>query len=323
MRGTSYNHLYYFWTVAREGGVARAAEVLHLTPQTISGQLRVLEGSLGVRLFVRRGRNLALTDSGRLALSFADEIFRLGAEMGEALKGRDTGRPLPFAVGVVDVVPKMVAYRLLEPALHLPQPVRILCREGKLDALLADIAVHKLDMVLADTPLGSAVKVRAFNHPLGECGITFFAASALAERYREGFPQCLGDAPLLVPAQSTALRGSLMHWMDQLGVRPRIVGEFEDRALMQAFGQAGVGVFMSPSVIDTEIAVQYGVVSIGSTDAVRERYYAISAERHLRHPAVVAVSQAARSDLFHASPQRDQSGGPSLGPRGPAPTQGP
>lgn len=305
MRGTSYNHLYYFWSVAREGGVARAAEVLHLTPQTISSQLKVLEGNLGVRLFARKGRNLVLTDAGRLALSFADEIFRLGAEMGEALKGRSTGRPLPFSVGVVDVVPKTVAYRLLEPALRLPQPVRILCREGKLDSLLADIAVHKLDMVLADTPLGSAVKVRAFNHPLGECGVTFFAVPGLAARYRVGFPQTLEDAPLLVPAQNTALRGSLMHWLDQLGIQPRVVGEFEDRALMQAFGQAGVGLFVSPSVIDLEVAGQCGVEPIGSITEVRERYYAISAERHLRHPAVVAVSQAARSDLFRASPDPD------------------
>lgn len=323
MRGTSYNHLFYFWTVAREGGVVRAAEVLHLTPQTISSQLRVLEGSLGVRLFSRSGRNLVLTDAGRLALSFADEIFRLGAEMGEALKGRSTGRPLPFAVGIVDVVPKLVAYRLLEPALRLPQPVRILCREGKLDALLADIAVHKLDMVLADTPLGGAAKVRAFNHPLGECGITFFAAPALADRYRTGFPQSLEDAPLLVPAQNTALRGNLMHWLDRLNVFPRIVGEFEDRALMQAFGQAGVGLFVSPSVIDGQIAAQHGVEAIGATAEVSERYYAISGERHLRHPAVVAVSQAARSDLFRESPEPDPFRGSSSGPAGTAPAAHP
>lgn len=298
MRGTSYNHLYYFWMVAREGGVARAAEVLHLTPQTISSQLRVLEDSLGTRLFNRSGRNLVLTDTGRLVMTFADEIFRLGAEMTEALKGRSSGRPLQFSVGVVDVVPKIVAYRLLEPALHLDEPVHILCREGKLDALLADIAIHKLDMVLADTPIGGTVNVRAFNHPLGECGITFFAAPALAERYRDGFPASLEDAPMLVPALNTALRGGLMHWLDQLGIRPRIVGEFEDRALMQTFGKAGIGVFMSPSVIDAEIARQYDVEPIGSTTEVRERYYAISAERRLRHPAVVAVSQAARVDVF-------------------------
>jgi LysR family transcriptional activator of nhaA len=301
MRGSNYNHLYYFWTVAREGGVTRAADVLHLTPQTISSQLKVLEDSFGVRLFARSGRKLVLTDAGRLALSFADEIFRVGTEMSEALKGRASGRPLQLAVGVVDVVPKLVAYRLLEPALHLDEPVRILCREGKLDTLLADIAIHKLDIVLADTPLGGAVNVRAFNHPLGECGITFFAVPPLAARYRAAFPGSLQEAPMLVPAESTALRGALMHWLDRLGIRPHIVGEFEDRALMQAFGQSGVGVFMSPSVIDAEIAQQHGVETIGSTTEVRERYYAISTERRLRHPGVVAVSQAARLDLF-ASP---------------------
>ncbi len=305
MRGSNYNHLYYFWMVAREGGVVRAADALHLTPQTISSQLKVLEDGLGVRLFDRSGRKLVLTDAGRLALSFAEEIFRLGTEMSEALKGRASGRPLQLSVGVVDVVPKLVAYRLLEPALHLDEPVRILCREGKLDTLLAEIAVHKLDMVLADTPLGGSVNVRAFNHPLGECGITFFGAPPLAARYRAGFPEALHDAPMLVPAEGTALRGALMHWLDRLGIQPRIVGEFEDRALMQAFGQSGVGVFMSPSVIDVEIAQQHAVEAIGGTTEVRERYYAISTERRLRHPGVVAVSQAARSEVFAGSSAAD------------------
>jgi LysR family transcriptional regulator, transcriptional activator of nhaA len=218
--------------------------------------------------------------------------------MSESLKGRSSGRPLQLSVGIVDVVPKLVAYRLLEPALHLDEPVRILCSEGKLDTLLADIAVHKLDMVLADTPLGSSVNVRAFNHPLGECGITFFAVPPLAARYREGFPESLQDAPMLVPVEGTALRGALMYWLDRLGIRPHIVGEFEDRALMQAFGQSGVGVFMSPSVIDPDISQQHGVEAIGSTTDGRERYYAISTERRLRHPGVVAVSQAARLELF-------------------------
>jgi LysR family transcriptional regulator, transcriptional activator of nhaA len=307
LRGNSYNHLYYFWMVAREGGVGRAAEAMHLTPQTVSSQLRVLEESLGTALFRRTGRNLVLTDTGHLALSFADEIFRLGAEMTEALHGRSSGRPLPFSVGVVDVVPKAVAYRLIEPALRLAQPVRILCREGKLDALIADIAIHKLDMVLADTPVGSAVNVRAFNHPLGECGIAFFAAPALAERYREGFPGCLRDAPMLMPTTNTALRGALMHWLDSLSIRPQIVGEFEDRALMAELGRAGVGVFTAPSVVEADMVRQYGVEPIGSTNEVRERYYAISAERKLRHPAVVAVSEAARSDMFRAENGREPS----------------
>lgn len=301
MRGINYNHLYYFWTVAKEGSVARAGEVLHLTPQTISGQLHVLEESLGAKLFTRSGRNLVLTDMGRLALSYAEEIFRLGAEMEDVLEGRVSGLPLRFTVGIVDVVPKMIAYRLLEPALHLAEPVHIVCREGKLDNLLADIAVHKLDMVLADTPIGTTANVRAFNHLLGECGITFFAARGLAASYRSRFPESLRDAPMLLPATNTALRGALMQWLDQLNIRPRIAGEFDDSALMSAFGQAGVGIFIAPDVIEQEVTRQYDVEPIGRTDRVRERFYAISAERRLRHPAVVAVSNAARLEIFTAA----------------------
>lgn len=300
MRGINYNHLYYFWTVAKEGSIARAGELLHLTPQTISGQLRVLEDALGGKLFARAGRALTLTDMGRMALNYADEIFRLGAEMEETLEGRSRGQALEFKVGVVDVVPKMIAYRLVEPALHLGEPVRIVCREGKLDQLLGDLAVHKLDMVLADTPIGTAANVRAFNHLLGECGITFFAAHGLAVAARERFPESLGDAPMLLPATNTALRGALTQWLDQLNIRPRVAGEFEDSALMAAFGQAGVGIFIAPSVIEAEIVRQYDVEPIGRTDGVRERFYAISTERRLRHAAVVAVSNAARLEVFSA-----------------------
>ena len=302
MRGINYNHLYYFWVVANEGSVARSAAALHLMPQTISGQLRTLEGALGAKLFVRSGRNLVLTETGRLALDYADAIFRLGAEMEEVLEGRAGGRTLQFRVGIVDVVPKMIAYRLLEPALHLSEPVRIVAREGKLDALLADIAVHKLDMVLADTPMGATANVRAFNHLLGECGISFFAARPLAARYRERFPQSLQAAPILLPATNTALRGALMQWLDHLEIKPVIAGEFDDSALMNAFGQAGTGVFVAPTVTEAEIARQYEVEPIGRTDQVRERFYAISAERRLRHPAVLAISNAARGALFCAEP---------------------
>ncbi len=298
MRGLNYNHLYYFWVVANEGSVTRASELLYLTPQTISGQIHTLEESLGTKLFTRVGRNLALTETGRLALNYADEMFRLGAEMEEVLEGRSSGRVLQFRVGIVDVLPKMIAYRLLEPALHLAEPVRFVCNEGKLDALLADVAVHKLDMVLADTPIGTAANVRAFNHLLGECGITFFAAPALAAKYRGGFPGSLTGAPMLLPATNTALRGALLQWLDQLNIKPRIAGEFEDSALMNAFGHAGVGIFLAPSVIEGEVIRQYGVEAIGRTDRVRERFYAISAERRLRHPAVLAISQAARLGVF-------------------------
>lgn len=300
MRGLNYNHLYYFWTVAREGGVARAAATLHLTPQTVSAQLSALEQTLGGKLFSRAGRRLALTDTGRRALDYADDIFRLGAEMRDALAGRAGGQPLPFTVGIVDAVPKMIAYRLLEPALRLAQPVRIVCREGKLDALLADLAVHKLDMVLADSPLGAGANVRAFNHLLGECGVAFFAARKLASAYRRRFPQSLDGAPLLLPATNTAVRGALMQWLDRRGIRPRIAGEFEDSALMKAFGQAGAGAFVAPRAIEREVVRQYDVRTIGRTDEVRERFYAISAERKLRHPAVVAVNDAARLKLFSA-----------------------
>ena len=298
LRDLNYNHLYYFWRVAKEGGVARAAAVLHLTPQTVSGQLRTLETAAGAKLFARTGRRLVLTDTGRLTFDYADDIFRIGAELKEALEGRTGGRPLPFTVGIVDVVPKIIAYRLLEPALRLPQPVRIVGREGKLDALLADLAGHKLDMVLADSPLGAAANVRAFNHLLGECGIVFFAAHKLAPAFRRRFPQSLHGAPLLLPAANTAVRGALMQWLDRRDIRPRIAGEFDDSALMKAFGQAGAGAFVAPSVIEREVMRQYDVRPVGRTDEVRERFYAISAERKLRHPAVVAVNDAARLELF-------------------------
>ncbi len=298
MHGLNYNHLYYFWVTAEAGSVTAAGRRLNLTPQTISGQLRTLEQAIGGRLFRREGRGLSLTDSGRLVFQYADEMFRLGAEMQGVLAGGAAGAARRFTVGIVDVVPKMIAYRLIEPALQLPEPVQLICREGKLDDLLADIAAHKLDMVLADTPMGGAANIKAFNHLLGECGIGFFAAPALAERYRPGFPHSLQDAPLLAPAPGAALRGALNQWLDRLEIQPRIAGEFEDSALMKAFGQAGVGIFLAPLVIEQEVIRQFDVRPLGRSDEIRERFYAISAERRLRHPAVVAVSQAARDAVF-------------------------
>ena len=298
MRHLNYKHLYYFWTVAREGSIRRASELLHLTPQTISGQLTLLEQEAGAPLFTKAGRNLALTDVGQLVYGYAEEIFSLGAELEEILRNQEGGRPLQFAVGVADVVPKLIAYRLLEPALRLPDPVRIVGHENKLDNLLADIAVHKLDMVLADSPIRSNLNVRAFNHLLGECGVTFFAVPELAASLQENFPYSLDQTPVLLPTPSAVIRGSLMQWFDQLNIQPRIVGEFDDGALLMAFGQAGIGVFSAPSVIEAEIIKQYQVAPIGQTDQVRQQFYAISAERRLKHPAVVAISTAARSNLF-------------------------
>lgn len=298
MEWINYHHLLYFWTVAREGSIAKAGEKLRLAQPTISGQLRVLEESLGHKLFTRKGRGLALTDFGQLVYRYADEIFAIGKELTEAIKGRPSGRPVRFVVGISEVVPKLVAYRLLEPALRLHEPVRIVCREDKTERLLADLAVHDLDIVITDAPAPPAVKVRAFNHLLGECGVTFFASPDLAARLRGKFPKSLNGAPMLIPSPEAAVRHRLDQWFDENGVRPEVVGEFDDSALIKAFGQAGVGVFAAPTVIGTDVRRQYGVRAIGKAEKVRERFYAISVERRLKHPAVVAISETARNETF-------------------------
>jgi len=298
MNSINYKHLQYFWVVAKEGSIARAGEILHLTPQTISGQLGILEDSIGVKLFSRAGRRLVLTEAGRAALTYADEIFLLGAELQEVLASRPVDKPLKFSIGITEVIPKLIAYRLLKPAFSLAEPVRIVCHEDKLDSLLADMATHKLDMILTDSPIRSTANVRAFNHLLGECGITFFGIPDLARRYRDGFPQSLRGAPMLLPTRETAVRGALMQWFDELQFSPQVMGEFDDSALMKTFGQAGIGVFPAPSVIEKEVIRQYKVERIGQTDKVREQFYAVSMERKLKHPAVVAISKAARQKVF-------------------------
>ncbi len=298
MSGLNYKHLRYFWTVAKAGGIARACERLHLTPQTISGQLGVFEEALGHKLFARTGRRLELTEAGRMVLSYAEEIFTVGEELEDALRHQGGGMPLQFKVGVADSVPKSVAYRLLEPAVSLPEPLRIVCREGKLASLMADLAIHRLDLVISDGPMPAGMSIRGFNHLLGESGLTFFAAPALARRHKEKFPGCLDGAPILLPGEEAAVRPGLMNWLEDIAVRPIIVGEFDDGALMKAFGKAGIGIFAAPSAIAGEVRQQYEVVPIGSTDAVTERFYAISVERRLTHPAVVAISSTARKELF-------------------------
>lgn len=299
----NYKHLHYFWVVAKEGGVARASERLHLTPQTISGQLSLLEENLGESLFNRVGRNLELTETGRLTLSYAEEIFALGGELEEVVRNLPHGRPLVFKVGVADVIPKSIAYRLLTPALQLPEPVRIVCRENNLDALLAELALHKIDLVIADSPIPHDVNVRGFNHQLGECGISFFAAPELAKSLIDDFPQSLQGAPMLLPGEVTVAQSRLLKWFDKLHIHPHIVGEFDDSALMKAFGQAGVGIFIAPTPITAEVIKQYGVVVIGQTDEVQEQFYAISVERKISHPAVAAITETAREWLFQDMPQ--------------------
>jgi LysR family transcriptional activator of nhaA len=298
MEWLNYHHLLYFWTVARTGGVSAASAELRLAQPTISGQLRMLEEHFGEKLFHRVGRRLELTDVGRLVYRYADEIFTLGRELTDAVRGRPTGRPLRFAVGVDNQVPKLIAYRLMEPALKLANPVRLVCHEDHTERLLADLAVHALDLVLTDAPLSPSVKVRAFSHLLGECGTTIFAAKGLVERYRRNFPRSLDGAPFLMPSDNTALRRALDQWCAQQDVRPVVVSEFDDSALLSAFGQRGVGLFAAPTAIEAEVRRQYDVRAIGRIDQVRQRFYAISVERRLKHPAVVAISDAAKEKLF-------------------------
>jgi len=294
----NYKQLNYFWQVARAGSIARASEQLDLTPQTLSGQIGLLETSLESTLFKRVGRGLELTETGRLALSYADEIFEIGAEMEQALSGGTVKQVTTFRVGIADVMPKSIVYRLLAPAMSLDEPIKIICREDKLDKLLGDLAIHRLDLVLSDRPMPEQLDIKGENHKLGECGISFFATPTLAAKYQKGFPASLNQAPLLVPSLDTAMRRRLMRWFDAERIRPQIVGEFDDSALMKAFGQAGIGIFMAPSVIASEITRQFGVIELGKTEEVQDYYYAISVERRFDHPAVAAIRDTAKQGLF-------------------------
>jgi LysR family transcriptional activator of nhaA len=298
MAWLNYHHLLYFWTVAREGTVGRAAAQLHLTQPTISGQLRALEKAVGSKLFNRVGRNLVLSDAGRIAYRYADEIFSLGRELRDTLQGRPFGRPLPFVVGVVNTLPTAMIYQLLQPALHLADPVQIICEQGKAEALHSLLALNALDVVLADAPLSPTTKIRAFNHLLGECGISIMGVPKLAAAYRHGFPKSLDGAPFLLPAQNTALRRSLEQWFDTLQIKPKVRGEFDDTALLKVFGQHGAGVFAVRSILERDSKQLYQVQLLGRVESIRERCYAISVERKLKHPAVVAITEAARQKLF-------------------------
>ncbi|MFC1664915.1 transcriptional activator NhaR [Pseudomonadota bacterium] len=294
----NYKHLRYFWAVANEGGVARASEWLHLTPQTISGQLSLLEENLGVKLFTRVGRNLEITEAGRLVLSYANEIFSLGGELEEVIHQLPEDRPQLFRVGVVDVLPKSVAHRILEPALKMPGTIRMICREASLDTLLAELTVHRLDLVLADRPIPSTVSTRGFSHKLGECGVSFFAAEKLRKKLTGDFPECLDGAPLFLPSSGTQLRSGIDRWLSKQRIHPRIVAEFDDSALMKAFGQQGAAIFIAPAAIEAEVAWQYEATAIGQVDEVKESFYAISVERRVQHPVTSAVMEAARNLLF-------------------------
>jgi LysR family transcriptional activator of nhaA len=297
MEWLNYHHLLYFWVVAREGGQKPASKLLRLSPSTLSGQIRALEQSLGEPLFTRSGRRLALTDVGRVVYRYADEIFTLGRELVDTVKSKAPGRAARLQVGVTEVLAKLVVRRLLEPALHLPEPVQIVCHEDAHERLLARLAAHELDIVLADAPIPAGSSVRAYNHLLGECGVTFFGA-AKHLGLRRGFPRSLDGAPMLLPTEGAPLRRALDQWFSTSGIRPNVVAEFEDSALLKVFGADGLGVFAAPSAVETAVKAQYGVRVLGRADAVRERFYAISVERRLKHPAVIAISAAARLEVF-------------------------
>jgi LysR family transcriptional activator of nhaA len=297
-------HLFYFWKVATSGSVVRASEELHLTPQTISGQIQLLEQELNTELFVRTGRRLELTEAGRFALGYAEEIFSLQSELEELIRLNPEGRPMEFRVGVSDAMPESLAYRLLEPAMRIPEPVRIVCHEWKLDSLLSELAVHRLDLVVADTPIPQSVDVRAYNHRLGESPLTFFASPALAERCRAPFPQCLDATTMLLPGEDSALRSKLVRWLRQHKLRPNFVGEFDGNALMAAFGEAGAGVFVAPTILEEEMRTRHGVVALGETQEVVAEYFAISIERRLTHPCVVAITHSARHHIFKDDAKR-------------------
>jgi len=296
----NYHHLHYFWTVVQEGGIAAASRRLRVGRPSISMQVKSLEQALGTPLFVRRGRKLELTDTGRLVHGYAEDIFRTGRELLDAVRGRPTGRPLVFRVGIADVMAKLVAFRLLLPALddESDPPLALDCREDHPERLFAALALHELDLVLSDIPLAPGLDVRAFNHRVGESTLTLFAAPTLARRLKRDYPRSLDGAPFLLPARNTAVRGALERWLDEQGLRPLVLGEFDDSAMLKVFGQAGRGVFPAPTVVAKEIRQQYGVRPLGELEQVRDRFYAISPERRIKHPAVVRLVERARRDLF-------------------------
>jgi LysR family transcriptional activator of nhaA len=298
MRHLNYSHLQYFWTVATEGSIVGAAEVLHVTPQTISGQLKLLDESVGQPLFNRSGRRLVLSETGRLVFDYADEIFRVGAELASIVKGKNAAGHAMLNVGVVSSMPKLVVERVVAPALSGEKAVRVVCREGALERLLSDLAVHRLDLVLSDQPVPTGLGIKAYNHRLGRSGLSFFSRGTGAARLRNRFPGSLDGARMLLPSRDSALRRHMDEWFEKNELQPEIVGEFDDSALLKAFGEAGLGVFAGPTVIEREICRMYRTTVIGRVPEVSEHFYAISPERRLKHDAVVEITNIARTDLF-------------------------
>lgn len=296
--GLNFRHLYYFWVVAKEGSVTRAAERLDVAVQTISTQLSLLEKSIGRSLLAPQGRRLVLTEAGRMALGYADQIFLLGEQMQEALAGSEQDRSMRLTVGISDSLPKLIASRLLEAALRLPERVRLVCFEDRFETLLGDLTLHKLDVVLTDRAVPSGTALRVFSHLLGESDITLFGVPELALRYREKFPASLNGAPLLLPTRNNAIRGRIDHWFEAHDLRPDVVGEFDDNALLNTFGRSGLGLFPAPSALASDVAEQFGAVPVGELSQVREQFYAISNERKIKHPAIEAILSAIHGKVF-------------------------
>ena len=298
MEWINYHHLLYFWTVVRAGSIGRASEQLRLAPPTISAQIRSLEQNLGEKLLLRSARGVQTTEMGQVVYRYADDIFSLGREMLDTVRGRPTGRPLQVVIGIADVLPKEISHALIAPALQLREPVQITCREDNQEHLLAQLSIQELDVVLSDTPIGPPAKVRAYNHLLGECGTTFFATPELSRKYRRRFPEVLGELPMLLPATNTTVRRALDQWLESLQIRPVVVGQFEDFALLRRFGEAGAGVFAAPSLLEKQFRQERKLRVVERVDTVRNRFFAISVERKLKHPAVVAICETARHELF-------------------------
>lgn len=293
----NYRHLYYFWIVAKEGSITRAAERLDVAVQTISAQLALLEKSVGKALLAPQGRRLVLTEAGRVALSYADQIFLLGEQMQEVLSDTDIGRTMRLTVGLSDSLPKLIASRLLEAALRLPERVKLVCHEDDFESLLGELSVHKLDVVLTDRPVPSGTNLRAFSHLLGESELALFGVPALAQRYGEEFPANLNGAPLLLPTRNHVIRSRIDHWFELNDVRPDIVGEFDDNALLNTFGRNGMGLFPAPSALIKDVQEQFGAIPVGEMQ-VREQFYAISNERKIQHPAVEAILSEVHATIF-------------------------
>ncbi len=298
MEWINYHHLLYFWTVAKEGSIVKASEVLHLAQPTISGQIKRFEEVLGEKLFEKRGRNLILTEVGRLVFRYADEIFTLGREMQDVLQGRPTNRPPKMVIGISSSFPRLIAHMLLAPTIEQLGPINLVCREDKPEILLTELAIHNLDLVLSDAPMDPSIRVKAYNHLLGECGLTIYGSSEMVKRYKRSFPQSLDGAPFLLPTENTVIRQSMDQWFLSREIHPQIVGEFEDSILLKVFGQSGMGLFPAPSVIVDEMRKRYNVSPVGTLDEVRVKFYAVSVEKKLKHPVLVAINEEARKKIF-------------------------